>query len=153
MKADPSSRRKVILIFIIALIFGILFLKGFMPLFIEYLYTLPTKKAARIVISLLALLSVIPLTIGYLLLNQGLKIIRAERFPAPGTKVWKDTPIIKGKKARRNGMVLIVASIIILVGGVFNATVLPYGFYEMFEEKANEIAKSNNTMEWNADQR
>jgi hypothetical protein len=125
LKAAPAARRNAILSGIVAVIFGILFLTWFMPLFLEYLDTLPTNESIRIAISSIALLSVIPLSIGLFFLKQGLKILKAESFPPPGTKVLRDTPIIKGEKARWRGKVLIVVLIIILVCGVFNATVVP----------------------------
>lgn len=142
LKADPYTRRNAVVIVIIGLILGILVLKWWLPLFFEYLDTLPAKKSIRIAISFLTLLSIIPLTIGFLMLKQGLKIIRTESFPAPGTKVWKDTRIFKGKKARWRGICLIIISLVILACGVFNATVLPYGFNKLLNEKANEKAKT-----------
>jgi hypothetical protein len=147
LKADPSARRNAVLIVIFGLILGILILKLWLPLFFEYLDALPTKKSIRIVISFLAILSIIPLTIGFLMLKHGLKIIRTESFPAPGTKVLKDTPIVKGEKARWRGIVLIIISLVILACGVFNATVLPYGFNKLLNEKANEKAESKNQIE------
>jgi len=142
LKADPSARRKAILSCIVAVIFGILILVWIVPSWFEYLNTLPKDQSISLAINLIAFLSVIPFSISLYFYRQGLKIIKSERCPPPGTKVIKDTPIIMGEKARWRGKVLIVISIIILVCGIFNATVVPYGFHKAFDVK-NEITESN----------
>ena len=42
---------------------------------------------------------------------QGLRISRAGRFPAPGTKVIRDTPVLHGDAARLRGLLMRVLAV------------------------------------------
>ncbi len=55
--------------------------------------------------------------------NFASRVVKAERIPFPGQKVIKDTPIITGRKAVKQGRAMQVMAIIMALLGV----ILPFG--------------------------
>jgi hypothetical protein len=55
--------------------------------------------------------------------RYGARVCRAERFPAPGAKVVRDTPVLRGKPARRRGTALqvLAAGLALLSAGALIA--------------------------------
>ncbi len=47
----------------------------------------------------------------------GIKIIKADRYPPPGMRVIKDTKVVRGKRARFRGGLLIFTAVLILLAG------------------------------------
>ena len=47
------------------------------------------------------------------------RILRSARFPAPGTRVLRDTPILRGTKARRRGLGALILGLVLLGLGLW----------------------------------
>lgn len=60
----------------------------------------------------------IPMVIfGVWMIRNGFRIVRSSRFPAPGMRVIRDTPVIHGGEARARGVMLVILGFItVLVG-------------------------------------
>ncbi len=75
----------------------------------------------RLGIAVLAVAFVAPL-LGFAayLWRLGDRIVRAERFPAPGQAVTRDTVVLRGIRARRRGRVmqLLAAALVLAASGV-----------------------------------
>ncbi|MBW1992180.1 MAG: hypothetical protein JRI59_08710 [Deltaproteobacteria bacterium] len=130
LRADPEYRRKMLVVMAVvyltavtmtgALIFwGHPWMKG-------YLATLEPKAGLRLITWLLIgiFLSFLPLC-GYIF-RQGRRIIVSECFPAPGTRVIRDTEVIRGKGAVTRGRLLVGAAILMAFLALAAAVGLPY---------------------------
>jgi hypothetical protein len=108
-KADPQARRRAILILTLGTVIGcvlILLLEHHGPALRDWITQDPEKLAARAQSGLLisiALVSVPLLAFAAYLWRLGSRIARAERFPPPGLTVVRDTPVLRGRPARRRG--------------------------------------------------
>lgn len=67
--------------------------------------------------------SLLPVVIYLSLL--AVRIIRSRQFPPPGTRVLRDTPIVRGKKALIRGFFIGLCAVWILGCAIFSA-VIPY---------------------------
>ncbi|MEM7581944.1 MAG: hypothetical protein AAF560_01070 [Acidobacteriota bacterium] len=73
-------------------------------------------KAQDLMYKVLAVCFLAAAGLCLVLVRSSWKIIRSERFPAPGTRVLSDTPIRRGRAARRYGQAgLIVATLVLLL--------------------------------------
>jgi len=116
-KADPEARRRAILAVIFCAAVGGLLIAGFDHFgepFRAWLSsdTAETAGRARLAIYLSALVLSVPLIAfaAYLWL-LGARVLRAQRFPPPGFRVIRDTPVIGGPAAETRGQVIQVLAL------------------------------------------
>ena len=108
-KADPDARRRAVLVLIFAAAIGGLLISAFEhfrePLR-EWLVSDPaeTPRRARLALSVsILVLSTPAIAFAIYLWLLGRKVLRAERFPPPGLRVIRDTPVIRGAAAVTRG--------------------------------------------------
>jgi hypothetical protein len=108
-KADPDARRRAALVLIFAAAIGGLLISAFEhfrePLR-EWLVSDPaeTPRRARLALSVsILVLSTPAIAFAIYLWLLGRKVLRAERFPPPGLRVIRDTPVIRGAAAVTRG--------------------------------------------------
>lgn len=134
-KADSQARRRAILTIVLGTVAGCVFIllfKHYGPALQDWITQDPDKLAARVQSGLLiavALVSVPLLAFAAYLWRFGSRIARAERFPPPGYAVLRDTPVLRGRPARRRGRLAQA-----LAGFLaFMACALPIVFWRLFE--------------------
>lgn len=87
------------------------------------------------------------------MMRQEIRIVRTECISPPGTKVWRDTPIIRGAKATNRGIIIIFLSTIILACGILIA-VIPYRLVKSIGEHVIPVTKTSRSLagiiRWNS---
>ena len=127
LKAIP--RRKVIAQFILMLAGGgllvVLNKLLFMPWLKAYLSVGDRVEALHRLAVVLG--SVVAVMLGLALWAALLarRIFVSGQFPAPGTRVWRDTPIVRGRAARARAWVLTICALLAFVCAILAAW-LPY---------------------------
>lgn len=104
--ADPSARRAALAIVGILTVLGfallVFVIKG-RPALTAWLEEDPGTRI-RWVLVWLGATTVVPLLgFGAYLWLVGMRIVHAERYPLPGAKVMRDTPVLSGDAARIRG--------------------------------------------------
>lgn len=123
-KADPVARRKAIIIFIISALGGsllILIFESYRAPIYDWLLSDDGDLAhrLRILIMLAAAFGALaPLAFSMYLWAFGCKVSNYRRFPLPGQKVIRDTPILERQAAMTRGSVLKISAVCLAVTGV-----------------------------------
>ena len=123
-RADSAARRKAITIVIISAIVGFLLIVVFgtyRAQLYEWLLSFHGKSAhrLRILIILTAGFGPIPLVaFSVYLWSFGCKVSNYQRFPLPGQRVIRDTPILEGQAALMRGRVLKTLAVFLAVAGI-----------------------------------
>jgi hypothetical protein len=123
-KADPVARRKAIIIVIVSAIVGSLLIvvfESYRAQMYDWLLSDDGKLAhrLRILIILAAAFGALPLlAISMYLWSLGCKVSNYQRFPLPGQKAIRDTPILEGQAAMTRGRVLKTSAVFLSVAGV-----------------------------------
>ena len=99
--ADRRYRRKILTIYIILVLLGVVLIEWGLPWAEEYLERLDPKRALRVVAVVLAVQFLIIVPIALYLFAYGRKVIKYERNPPPGIKVIWDTKVIQGRIHRK----------------------------------------------------
>jgi hypothetical protein len=122
-KADPAARRHAVLLIVVSTLLGAALIVGFeryrTPLR-DWFLSKPEKLALRLRLLFLlcaAFVSVPLFGIAVYLWSFGGKVVRARRFPPPGHRVIRDTPILKRQAALSRGRSLKVLAGCIAVAG------------------------------------
>lgn len=130
LRADKDYRRRTIIrltlfavaaaTFSLALIFwGHPWLKG-------RLDTLEPTRALRLLTWSSALVSLSFLPVCALIFRQGRRILRSGCYPPPGTKVIRDTVVIRGAGAVARGRLLVGLALVLTLTSLFAAVYFPY---------------------------
>lgn len=126
MPADKGYRRRVLAIYVVIVLLGLVLIGWVLPLTKEYIDQLEPETATSAMKTTLILVFLTIVPIALYILAFGRKVMQHERFPPPGVKVIRDTKIIEGKKARARGRVLVVLSLVLIFLGVIGALYTPY---------------------------
>lgn len=108
-KADPAARRQAVLLVVVGALVGALFLVGFeryRAALLDWFLSYPKQLAYRLrfFFILAAVSGSAPLfALAVYLWSLGGKVMRAQRFPPPGHRVYRDTPILEGHAAIARG--------------------------------------------------
>ena len=108
-KADPDARRRAFLLIVFAAALGGFLISGFEHLrepFREWLTSEPaeTARRARLALSVsILVLSTPAIAIAIYFWLLGRKVLKAEQFPPPGVRVFRDTPVVRGPAAVTRG--------------------------------------------------
>lgn len=122
--ADPAARRLALIIVIVIGGLGlvpIIWAQATLDTISELRRTDP-MEATRMMLAVSRLLgagvAVVCFATAIWLAWLSAGIRRAERFPLPGARVVRDTPVLTGAAARRQSRIALVFSLALLVGGV-----------------------------------
>lgn len=125
LKADKSYKKKCFAIYLMLVAMGGLLIIFGLPKFLHFVSSKPPEEAFSILVNILEalLLSVVPLGIYFCLLAW--RILSAKQFPLPGQRVFKDTLILKGVKAKRRAYFLFGFGVILIAFAVISALTFP----------------------------
>jgi hypothetical protein len=130
LRADSEYRRKFVvkytILYTAALAAGCLLIFWGRPWLKSYLEGLEPGAALHFINWSITgiFLSILP--ISAFLFRFGQKIVRAERFPPPGTKVIRDTEVLRGGKAIARGRLFIGIALVVAVLALGSAVFFPY---------------------------
>jgi hypothetical protein len=117
-RADKGLRFLVVLAFVGAIAVGAAGLVAFEG-WLDEVRRLAPADAGRALRTAFAWISgsaiVLSLLLGLSLLRLGLRIQRAAQFPLPGTRVIRDTTILRGDVARRRGKVFLGFGVVLML--------------------------------------
>jgi MFS family permease len=140
-KASRSTLRNAILIIIFGLALGILIDVWWFPVSSKYLDTIAPEKILRVLVWIFSIIAIGPLIACYLTMRLGLRIVRTQSFPPPGTGVWKNTQVMKGRKATFRGIFLISLSVIIIGVGILIG-IVPHKLCKLMDKQSKERIES-----------
>ena len=144
--ADKDYRRKfirrTIIIYLLCLLIGATLILWGLPRAQEYVEGLDCKTAYLVIkIAIIFIfLSILPFAVYFLRFGQ--RIIESEQLPPPGTKVIRDTKVIRGDKAIARGRVVFFLSLLMVCLSLIGALYIPYKMDKIIGKRA-AISKSS----------
>ncbi len=130
LRADGEYRRKflikITILYTVALALGCLLIFWGRPWLKSYLDSLEPRAALNFITWSLIVIFLSILPISAFLFRFGQKIVRAERFPPPGTKVIRDTEVLRGGRAVARGRLFIGIALVVAILAVGSAVFFPY---------------------------
>ncbi|MCI0625937.1 MAG: hypothetical protein L0387_30565 [Acidobacteria bacterium] len=128
-RADPRVRRKAVLLVACGMVAGLVIIpltEFYRPALVDWITRDPEQidSRLRLAVAVLAVAFAGPL-LGFAayLWRLGNHIVRAERFPAAGAVVMRDTVVLQGTPARRRGRLMQLVAVL-LVSAVTAFTVV-----------------------------
>ncbi|HZP92991.1 MAG TPA: hypothetical protein VFB20_08930 [Burkholderiales bacterium] len=123
-RADLRRRRRVLAIVLVGAAIGVVLFWTFdryRPVLEAWLDAAPSGSAGRlgIILAAIAVLACVPLLglAGYLW-SLGRRVVRARRYPLPGSAVYRDTRVFRDRAAIRRGRLLQTLAAMFLLAGV-----------------------------------
>ena len=121
VRADPALRRQLILV--VALVFALgLFALGWLPGELAAILAIarqsPAEARVRTLVVLGALIAPVVLlgiAAGVATVRRSVLTLRTDRFPPPGMRVFRDTPVVRGRPARVLAVVLATLGVSLIV--------------------------------------
>lgn len=124
-RADPDYRRRVYACVALAIAVAVVSIQWGLP-FLEGHLRNQTPEDALASIRLILLVLLLPVfPLGVSLLVTAAKIVLTGSFPAPETRVIRDTPVIRGPVAQRLGILIGVAGMVLAVASIAGAFYIP----------------------------
>jgi hypothetical protein len=121
LRADPALRRQLVLVLLLVCaiaVFAIRWVPQELATILAIARESPGEARFRILLVLGALV-LPPILLGAVAgidtIRRAVQTIRAEQHPPPGARVFRDTPVIRGRPARILGMVAGTLGIALLV--------------------------------------
>lgn len=127
--AEPEYRKKVIRLFLIIVVIGLLCLGLGLPYLKGYLLSLPPQTALKILKPLLIIVLASPIILSIYLISYVYRGLRQGRIPPEGTRVWRDTPVFYDSEAKKRGVILLTLAVL-LMDICIGAVVLVLVFYD-----------------------
>lgn len=112
--ADPQYRSRVLRLFILLALIGMLMLGLLLPYLKESLLRMEPEAAIRLIRPYLSALFLLPTLIGFYLCYYAVRCLRQGRFPTEGTKVIRDTPILYERAATKRCVILIFLAVLLI---------------------------------------
>ena len=135
LKADPEYRRRLISLFVFAMVLGYAIIQWGLPALNLFLKQKTPAEAIRILMVLVCFLflSILPWSVYAFRYAQ--RILRTGQYPPAGTKVTRGTEIIEGEAARRKAHVIIMFSLFLAMAALLFALYFPYSFTKLLNDK------------------
>jgi hypothetical protein len=132
VRGDPTLRRRTLLVLPVLLALGVVALATApraSRLLILWLQQAPDarERAVLAMLGFAAPFTLIAWLMGVGTVRRAVQTLRARRFPPPGMRVARDTPVLRGRTARLLGVVGFVLGATLLTAG----TVLPILAYRI----------------------
>ena len=125
-KGDRRALRHVIIVLVcsLAITVIVLWLIGrYRPALEEWIDDDPPARLRTL--ALLASLGMLPFAAAATyIFRLGRQIVRAERFPPPGATVLRDTVVLRGRAARRRGLLLQSLAMFLIVATAVGIVIL-----------------------------
>lgn len=129
-RADAQYRRQAIIkltvVYVAAAIFGAVVIVWGRPWMQSYLASLEPRQGLRLLTWSLSLVCLSFLPLCLFIYIQGRKIILSECYPAPGTKVIRDTEVVRGQRAVARGRLLVKFALVLGALALLAAVYFPY---------------------------
>ncbi len=140
IKADKRARMFFIIAWIVCVCVGAALIRWVLPWGQGRLEKAePAKALLAIQIAIgFIFLSTIPFSVY--LFRLGLRAIRCQQMPPPGTRVIKDTKVLEGDKAVTRGRLTIALALALVALGLTGRLYLPYKLGKVFGEQIREPA-------------
>jgi hypothetical protein len=126
LKADRNYKRKCFKIYLLLAVIGGVLIAFGLPRFKQFVASRPPEEAVSILANSLVatqLLVFVPFGIYNCLFAW--RVLKSEQFPPPGQKVFKDTLIHRGVKAKRRSYVLLGGGVFMLAFTLFFTLIFP----------------------------
>jgi hypothetical protein len=131
IRADPALRRWALAIVLGMTIFGAIVI-AYLPDTLHELLALAVRspeeagrRATLVLLAVVAPATVLGMWAGIDAIRRSRRALRAEQYPAPGSRVVRDTPVLRGRAARVAGTLgVVLGSALIAL-----AVALPYTAY------------------------
>jgi hypothetical protein len=122
VRGDPALRRRALLLLPLLLVLGLVALATApraSHLLILWLQQSPGggKRAVLAMLGFAAPFTLAAWLVGGDAVRRSMLTLRARRFPPPGMRVVRDTPVLRGRPARVFGMVGMVLGVALLTAG------------------------------------
>jgi hypothetical protein len=115
IEASPASRRKLGVLFAMAVIGGLITLEFLLPRYLAHVRVLPfCEQVEWVEATLLALLLALMLPAAWLL-AAARRVLRLERWPLPGALVWQRIEIQRGPQVRRRAHLMLGSAALLVV--------------------------------------
>ena len=115
IEATPASRRKLGVLFAVAVVGGLLVLEFLLPQYLAHLRVLPfCEQVEWVEATLLTLLLALMLPAAWLLVGAR-KVLRREQWPLPGSLVWQRTEVQRGPQVRRRAHLMLGSAAMLVV--------------------------------------
>jgi len=120
--ADKGSLKKILLVFLLVGILSLILVQYISSL-VQQLDVVETQQMAIeklifIFRTSTLLFSVVLVFFGIYLFYVGVRVTKSNQFPPPGMKVFRDTKVSTGSRAKAFSILLIVSSFISIICGV-----------------------------------
>lgn len=115
IEPTPGARRNLVLLFVVMVVAGLLTLEYALPAYLAHVKTLPFCEQVHWIEGALLALSGATMALAPWCLHNGRKLLRLQQYPFPGSMVWQRTRVERGARVRRQGYILVTASIVFLV--------------------------------------
>jgi len=123
-RADPLARRQAVVMVVWGMVIGgilIALARTYRPALEEWVTRDPGSRLKLILAALEVAVAALTLGLAVYLWRVGDGVVRAERVPAAGTSVLRDTVVLRGVSARRRGRSMqILAVILVLAAAGFS---------------------------------
>jgi hypothetical protein len=141
VKADPKTRQRYIVFVLAGAVIGgvaVYSASGYWARLETELQAKPTPERLEQILGEIKLVFGIVCSVVWLgvanLVYQGFRILRTGQFPLPNTRVFRDTPVLRGKAARIRAFILIGLAAVLGVLLIVLA-VMGLGFLEYFQKR------------------
>ena len=115
LPADPSYKKKVLILIILLFGLGAACLNWLIPLFNSYLIQQKPDVALRVIMCITIALLIVPGSFVIYILRIALRTLRQGQFPPTGLKVFKDTRILYDEAARTRAKIIIGLAITVML--------------------------------------
>jgi hypothetical protein len=115
VKADPTYRKKVIVLTLLTLLIGFILLAFAMPILDRSIASQKPEYALKVISYTLAVLMLIPGLLSLVILRIGIMTIKQKCYPPEGVKVFKDTILLTDEAAVKRGRIGIMFAIAIML--------------------------------------
>lgn len=123
LSADPRYRRTILLLAVILVLVGggiIFWFQGMIDEIVALAETDPTtavRRTHRVFKVLMGFLGFSLVAFAVYLIQLGVRVLRSEQLPPPGTRVVRDVRIQSGRPAVRRGRLLLVLAVVLGLAG------------------------------------
>jgi hypothetical protein len=138
IRADKRYRKRILTIYLISVLMGIVLIGWGFPLAKNYTELLQLKTALRMFEIIFSLLCLSIAAAGLYGCAIGRRILESGQLPPPGMKVIADTRLIWGKEAKIWGRLMVVISMLVVFLALFGAFHLPLKIREAFPDRIEQ---------------